>query len=201
MPIIRYPGGNFVSGYNWLDGVGPKDKRPTVLDRAWNSTRDEPVRHQRIHGLVRGWSAPSRCSASTSAPARPRWRRPRRVLQRRQGHEVERPAAIARLRAAATTCSTGASATRWTARGRWATCTAREYGRKARDAARQIRAIIAGRAADRLRFEQHHHADLHGVGPRGARGVLRPGGRHLAAQLLRQHRGAHRATARRATWR
>ena len=36
VPIVRYPGGNFVSGYNWLDGVGPKDKRPTVLDRAWN---------------------------------------------------------------------------------------------------------------------------------------------------------------------
>jgi alpha-N-arabinofuranosidase len=37
VPIVRYPGGNFVSGYNWLDGVGPKDKRPTVLERAWNS--------------------------------------------------------------------------------------------------------------------------------------------------------------------
>jgi alpha-L-arabinofuranosidase len=37
VPIIRYPGGNFVSGYNWLDGVGPKDRRPTVLERAWNS--------------------------------------------------------------------------------------------------------------------------------------------------------------------
>src|SRR5262249_31539299 len=37
VPIIRYPGGNFVSGYNWLDGVGPKDKRPTVIERAWNS--------------------------------------------------------------------------------------------------------------------------------------------------------------------
>jgi len=37
VPIVRYPGGNFVSGYNWLDGVGPKDRRPTVLDRAWNS--------------------------------------------------------------------------------------------------------------------------------------------------------------------
>jgi alpha-L-arabinofuranosidase len=36
VPIIRYPGGNFVSGYHWLDGVGPKDKRPTVLERAWN---------------------------------------------------------------------------------------------------------------------------------------------------------------------
>jgi alpha-N-arabinofuranosidase len=33
VPIIRYPGGNFVSGYNWLDGVGPKKDRPVVLDR------------------------------------------------------------------------------------------------------------------------------------------------------------------------
>src|SRR5262245_13445167 len=36
--IIRYPGGNFVSGYNWEDGVGPKDKRPKKLDLAWFST-------------------------------------------------------------------------------------------------------------------------------------------------------------------
>ncbi len=37
VPIIRYPGGNFVSGYNWLDGIGPKQDRPRVLDKAWNS--------------------------------------------------------------------------------------------------------------------------------------------------------------------
>jgi alpha-N-arabinofuranosidase len=37
VPIMRYPGGNFVSGYNWLDGVGPKKQRPAVLERAWNS--------------------------------------------------------------------------------------------------------------------------------------------------------------------
>ena len=37
VPIIRYPGGNFVSGYNWLDGVGPKQNRPKVLDKAWNT--------------------------------------------------------------------------------------------------------------------------------------------------------------------
>jgi alpha-N-arabinofuranosidase len=37
VPIIRYPGGNFVSGYNWLDGIGPKANRPAVLDKAWNS--------------------------------------------------------------------------------------------------------------------------------------------------------------------
>jgi alpha-L-arabinofuranosidase len=37
VPIVRYPGGNFISGYHWLDGVGPKKDRPTVLDRAWNT--------------------------------------------------------------------------------------------------------------------------------------------------------------------
>ncbi len=37
VPIVRYPGGNFVSGYHWLDGVGPKKDRPLVLDRAWNT--------------------------------------------------------------------------------------------------------------------------------------------------------------------
>ncbi len=38
VPIVRYPGGNFVSGYNWEDGVGPKDKRPVRLDLAWFTT-------------------------------------------------------------------------------------------------------------------------------------------------------------------
>lgn len=36
-PIMRYPGGNFVSGYDWLHGAGPKKDRPEVLERAWNS--------------------------------------------------------------------------------------------------------------------------------------------------------------------
>jgi len=38
MPVMRYPGGNFVSGYNWEDGVGPKDKRPRRAELAWKST-------------------------------------------------------------------------------------------------------------------------------------------------------------------
>ncbi len=32
---VRWPGGNFVSGYNWEDGIGPKDKRPAKMDLAW----------------------------------------------------------------------------------------------------------------------------------------------------------------------
>ena len=36
--IMRYPGGNFVSGYDWEDGVGPAASRPRRLDLAWMST-------------------------------------------------------------------------------------------------------------------------------------------------------------------
>ena len=35
--LIRYPGGNFLSGYNWLDGVGPKQLRPRRRELAWQS--------------------------------------------------------------------------------------------------------------------------------------------------------------------
>ncbi|MFE6222727.1 MULTISPECIES: alpha-N-arabinofuranosidase [unclassified Streptomyces] len=35
---IRYPGGNFVSGYRWEDSVGPAEDRPRRLDLAWRST-------------------------------------------------------------------------------------------------------------------------------------------------------------------
>jgi alpha-N-arabinofuranosidase len=34
-PVLRWPGGNFVSGYHWLDGVGPKDTRPRRSELAW----------------------------------------------------------------------------------------------------------------------------------------------------------------------
>src|SRR5918992_5333252 len=43
VPIVRYPGGNFVSGYNWEDGVGPVDERPVRLDLAWKSTETNRV--------------------------------------------------------------------------------------------------------------------------------------------------------------
>lgn len=40
---IRYPGGNFVSGYRWEDGVGPKAERPRRLDLAWHSLETNEV--------------------------------------------------------------------------------------------------------------------------------------------------------------
>jgi alpha-N-arabinofuranosidase len=40
---IRYPGGNFVSGFRWEDSVGPREQRPRRLDLAWHSTESNQV--------------------------------------------------------------------------------------------------------------------------------------------------------------
>ena len=39
-PLYRWPGGNFVSGYNWKDGIGDRDRRPPRWERAWNDVED-----------------------------------------------------------------------------------------------------------------------------------------------------------------
>ena len=43
VPVVRYPGGNFVSGYNWEDGVGPPERRPRRLDLAWKTLETNRV--------------------------------------------------------------------------------------------------------------------------------------------------------------
>ena len=43
VPIVRYPGGNFVSGYNWKDGTGDRSKRPKRVELAWRSTETNEV--------------------------------------------------------------------------------------------------------------------------------------------------------------
>ncbi|GHS88784.1 alpha-N-arabinofuranosidase [Actinomycetota bacterium] len=40
---VRYPGGNFVSGYRWEDAIGPRESRPARLDLAWHSTEPNLV--------------------------------------------------------------------------------------------------------------------------------------------------------------
>jgi alpha-N-arabinofuranosidase len=40
---VRYPGGNFVSGYNWKDGIGPKDQRPRRREMAWHTVEANQV--------------------------------------------------------------------------------------------------------------------------------------------------------------
>ncbi|MBQ9643588.1 MAG: alpha-N-arabinofuranosidase [Lachnospiraceae bacterium] len=43
VPVVRYPGGNFVSGFNWEDSVGPVSERPKRLDLAWYTTETNEV--------------------------------------------------------------------------------------------------------------------------------------------------------------
>jgi hypothetical protein len=54
--ILRWPGGNFASGYNWKDGIGPKDQRPARPELAWNDVEtnrfgtDEFLRYAEMIG-------------------------------------------------------------------------------------------------------------------------------------------------------
>ena len=43
VPLVRYPGGNFVSGFRWEDSVGPRESRPKRLDLAWFTTETNEV--------------------------------------------------------------------------------------------------------------------------------------------------------------
>ena len=200
VPITRYPGGNFVSGYNWLDGVGPKAQRPTVLERAWNSietnqfgTNDfidwcRAVGTEPLLGMNFGTGTAEMAVAYAeycNVDRGTKWSELRRSHGYEQphnvrywclGNEMDGPWQIGQLQS-------------------------REYGRKARDVARADARHRPRRAAHRLRIERHQHAAVSRLGSRSARGVLRPGGRHLAARLLRQHAAADAETARRGIWR
>ena len=56
---MRYPGGNFVSGYHWQDGVGPREARPPRLEMAWNSLETNQFGTDEFMGCARS-SAGSR---------------------------------------------------------------------------------------------------------------------------------------------
>ncbi len=138
--ITRYPGGNFVSGYHWQDGVGPKDKRPTVLERAWNSLETNQfgtneflewcklVNTEPLLGFNLGTGSTEEAVAYVeycNIERGTKWselrrshgyERPHKVQYWCLGNEMDGPWQMGRL-------------------------TARDYGRKARDAARQIRVV------------------------------------------------------------
>jgi alpha-N-arabinofuranosidase len=52
-PLIRWPGGNFASAYHWLDGVGPRDRRPTRLDPVWGALEPNDVGTDEFVALCR----------------------------------------------------------------------------------------------------------------------------------------------------
>ena len=140
VPIIRYPGGNFVSGYHWLDGVGPKKDRPRVLDRAWNSLETNQFGTNEFITWARR-SAPSLCSDLNFGTGSPEHAAALvEYCNVSKGNEVERPAALARLRAAPPReVLVRGQRNGWP----WQIghMPAAEYGIKAADAARQMRVV------------------------------------------------------------
>ena len=53
IPLIRYPGGNFVSGYRWEDGVGPVEQRKAARDAAWAQTEPNTVGTDEFHAWAK----------------------------------------------------------------------------------------------------------------------------------------------------
>jgi alpha-N-arabinofuranosidase len=70
MTAMRYPGGNFVSGYHWQDGVGPRAKRPTVRELAWQSIEPNRFGTDEYLGLCRklGWTPMLTVNLGTGTP-------------------------------------------------------------------------------------------------------------------------------------
>ena len=140
VPIVRYPGGNFVSGYHWLDGVGPKDQRPTVLDRAWNTLDANQfgtnefmdwcklVNTEPLLGFNLGTGTPEMAAALVeycNVEKGTEWSDLRRKHGYLQPYDVKY------------WCLGNEMDGPW----QMGHCTASEYGEKARDAANQIRRV------------------------------------------------------------
>jgi alpha-N-arabinofuranosidase len=140
VPIVRYPGGNFVSGYNWLDGVGPKQQRPTVLERAWNSIETNQfgtnefidwcrmVGTEPLLGMNFGTGSVEMAVAYVEYC---NYDRGTKWSDLRRSHGVDKPHNVRYW------CLGNEMDGPW----QIGQMQAREYGRKARDAARQMRVI------------------------------------------------------------
>jgi alpha-N-arabinofuranosidase len=137
VPIIRYPGGNFVSGYNWLDGVGPKQDRPRILDKAWNTIDTNQfgtnefmawcklVEAKPLMGLNLGTGTPERAAALVeycNVEKGTKW------SDLRRSHGIEQPYKVEHW------CLGNEMDGPW----QIGHMTATEYGMKAQDAARQM---------------------------------------------------------------
>ena len=70
MPVMRYPGGNFVSGYHWEDGVGDKADRPTLKELAWSSIETNEFGTDEFIDLCRkmDWSPMLAVNLGTGTP-------------------------------------------------------------------------------------------------------------------------------------
>ncbi|GAP06403.1 alpha-L-arabinofuranosidase [Anaerolinea thermolimosa] len=70
LTTVRYPGGNFASGYHWMDGIGPKDKRPRARELAWQCIEPNQFGTDEFLGLARrmGWLPMITVNLGTGTP-------------------------------------------------------------------------------------------------------------------------------------
>jgi alpha-N-arabinofuranosidase len=70
MTTMRYPGGNFASGYHWLDGIGPRPLRPVIRELAWQSTEPNQFGTDEFIQLSRrmGWTPMLTVNLGTGTP-------------------------------------------------------------------------------------------------------------------------------------
>jgi len=70
MTVMRYPGGNFASGYHWRDGIGPRTERPTVRELAWQSIETNQFGTDEFIGLARrmDWTPMLAVNLGTGTP-------------------------------------------------------------------------------------------------------------------------------------
>ena len=189
--IMRYPGGNFVSGYNWEDGVGPVAQPAAPPRPGLDVDGDQSVRHQRVHRLVPA----GRHRADARGQSRHARRRCRtqsgRVLQSSRRHDAVRSAPRAWLGAAARRQilvprqRDGRSVADGIEDGR------RNTAASPTEAAKMMKWVDPTHRAGRLRLIRAQHADLRSLGRHRARAHVRPRRIHLAAHLHQQLRGRH----------
>jgi alpha-N-arabinofuranosidase len=70
MTLMRYPGGNFASGYHWQDGIGPCEQRPRLRELAWNSIEPNRIGTDEFLGLAgrMGWEPMLTVNLGTGTP-------------------------------------------------------------------------------------------------------------------------------------
>ena len=195
--VVRYPGGNFVSAYDWEDGVGPREQRPKRLDLAWHSIEPNTVGTDEF---MRWAELAGDAADARGQPRHARRRRgaqPARVLQRAGRHAVRRLARRERPRRA---LRREAVVPRQRA-GRAVAGGSEDRGRVRPARGRDRQGDALGRPVDRaVRRGQLEllDADVRALGGHGARPRLGRRRLRLAAHVLRpaQVRGRRRVPAR-----
>ena len=97
VPLVRYPGGNFVSGYNWEDGVGPGGRAPGPPRPCLDLDRDQRRRHRRVRPLGQARRGRRQYGRQPRHPRHRRRLQPARILQPPRRHPLERPSHRQRL--------------------------------------------------------------------------------------------------------